>query len=263
MVKKPNREKELSKKESERKPAPENQYKKPEETEIKETMKEGDKLQPDMTNPVFPEKKETKPVKKEFDWSMFDDEPAEESTKTNTNNSVKVEKKNDIKGTAAEGVTPNQQKNIGTKSKSSSDNPVVSEVSGKTKGALSGIKNVTVKGDGGRSEISFKGSDGDGGYFMDMGGGGDSDTGGRGIISPKKPTITLSDYVISEIDVTKTVTVHFTVLPDGNVVEVYVTPAATLPDSVVKEIKEQVSSWRFRSSIFKSQGEFKYTIKVN
>ena len=86
----------------------------------------------------------------------------------------------------------------------------------------------------------------------------------RRLLRPSKPAIILPDRLARLIDSNRTVTVQFTVRPDGTVPSalIYFTPSAILPAEIRDYLRKEFSSWMFEKSDGDGQASFHYSIKV-
>lgn len=199
----------------------------------------------------------SKKPKQEFDWSMFDDEPAETSSTSQTRTVQPVE--NSFSGSAgtAASSTANQRQ-TSTSSKSSASQNAVST---STSSALGKISDTTYTGRavaGIQSESSVKtAASGSGKVMMEM-----ADGSQRALLEPSQPVINLSEKAAATIDGSKKVTITFTVVKSGNVPygEIEVTPASILSQAVKDEIFLQISKWRFEAADYSSTAKFEYRI---
>ena len=200
-----------------------------------------------------------KQPKKDFDWSQFDDEPAE----TQTASQVKTvqTKEPAFSGTAGTAEPVADQKVSSTSSNSNSKSQSASTA---TSSALEGIKNSSFRGNaanGVQSETSVKAKEsGSGRVMMEMSGGRT-----RALISPAKPVINLSAQAAATIDNSITVTIKFRVVEAGNVprAEITITPESTLHQLVRDEIRNQISTWRFEPADYTATASFEYKIIKN
>ena len=194
--------------------------------------------------------------KKEFDWSQFDDEPAE----TQTASPVKTVQSKEPAFSGTAGTSSNASTEKVTSSTSSSTSKSQS-ASTSTSSALEGIKNSSFKGNaanGVQSETSVKTKEsGSGKVEMEM-----SNGRSRALISPAKPVINLSAQAAATIDSSITVTIRFRVVEAGNVprAEITITPESTLHQLVRDEIRNQISTWRFEPADYAATATFEYKI---
>ena len=195
-----------------------------------------------------------KQPKKEFDWSQFDDEPAE----TQTSNQVKTvqNKEPAFSGTAGTSTPTADQKVTST---SSNANNKSQNASTSTSSALEGIRNSTFKGNaanGVQSESTAKTkTSGSGKVEMEM-----SNGRSRALINPERPVINLSAQAAATIDASKLVTIRFKVLEAGNVTEIMITPESILSAIVRDEIKAQIGKWLFEAADYTATATFEYKI---
>lgn len=199
-----------------------------------------------------------KKTKKEFDWSMFDDEAAEEVSSS----SEPVKKiQNDeplFSGSAAAAAESSSQT---VTSSSSTSKSVNNTASSSTSSALANIANGIFSGkaaNGVESETNVKSAvSGNGKVMLEM-----SNGSSRALLDPAKPVINLSEVAASSIDGSRTVKIRFRVVEAGNVPrgEIRITPESVLTDLVRNEIFDQLSRWRFEPADYSAFAEFDYKI---
>lgn len=193
--------------------------------------------------------------KKEFDWSLLDDDTPSE---TETSNQVKTVQntKPSFSGNAGAAET---QSNSKLTSQSSLDSAKSQSASTSTTSALEGIRNSTFKGNaanGVQSESTAKTkTSGSGKVEMEM-----SNGRSRALIFPAKPVIDILPPATSTIDSDKTVSISFKVLESGNVTEIKITPESILSSLVREQIRSQLSTWRFDPADYSAQANFEYRI---
>lgn len=193
--------------------------------------------------------------KKEFDWSMFDDDVPQEIE--NQPEPAKVHAKNELSGSAGGTVQqPAKRQTSQTVSETQSEN--ASSVTSSNLSKIAATESVSSQGFENISDSNKKTSS------LQNGGSDDLEWSGkhRNLIEPKKPVITLSASSASLIDATKTVKIRFIVVGSGNVPrgDISITPESILPSSVREEIKDQISKWRFEAADESSTAVFDYTI---
>ena len=195
--------------------------------------------------------------KKEFDWSQFDDEPAESQT-VNTSNTVKSNVPA-FEGSAGTAASNADQK---VTSSTNSNTQKSQTASTSTSKSLEGIKNSVYKGtaaNGVQTESTAKTKNsGSGKVEMEM-----SNGRSRALLDPARPIINLSAQAAATIDTSKTVSISFRVLEAGNVIEIKITPESILTSIVRDEIKNQISKWRFEPADYTANASFEYKIIKN
>lgn len=84
----------------------------------------------------------------------------------------------------------------------------------------------------------------------------------RLLLEPAKPIINLSEAAAATIDGSRKVSIKFTVTESGNVPngEITITPESILTEIVRKEIRDQISKWRFETADYVSKATFEYKI---
>ena len=192
--------------------------------------------------------------RKEFDWSQFDDEEAEE---TSSSNQVKTVQNTEpvMSGFAGE-LT---DKNVEGIQSQSSDNSKNQTVSAATSRSLKKVTNAKLNTNGysttqsesttktnasgiGKSKISW------------------SNGSSRALIKPASNDIYLSKEAQATIDVSKTVSISFKVLEAGNVIEIKITPESILSEIVRNEIKTQIAQWLFETADYTAVATFECNI---
>ena len=197
-----------------------------------------------------------KQAKKDFDWSQFDDEPAE--TQTASQSKMVTTTEPAFSGTAGTSAATTDQKVTST---SSTNKAKSQSASTSTASALEGIKNSSFKGNaanGVQSETSVKAAQsGSGKVVMEM-----SNGRSRALLDPAKPVINLSAQAAATIDSSISVTIKFRVVEAGNVprAEITITPESTLHQLVRDEIRNQISTWRFEPDDLAATATFEYKI---
>ena len=199
-----------------------------------------------------------KKTKKEFDWSMFDDEAAEEVS--SSSEPVKKIQNNEplFSGSAAAAAESSSQT---VTSSSSTSKSVNNTASSSTSSALANIANSSFSGkaaNGVESETNVKSAvSGNGKVMLEM-----SNGSSRALLDPAKPVVNLSEAAASTIDGSRTVKIRFRVVEAGNVPrgEIRITPESVLTDLVRNEIFDQLSRWRFEPADYSAFAEFDYKI---
>ena len=197
-----------------------------------------------------------KAPKKEFDWdSGFGDE----STVSNSSSSSDkvISGGNSFSGSAGKAASDDSQKITSSAINNSKNNY---ESSGSTASeSLANIRNtkfVSTDVAGVASNTTVKsGKSADGKVYIEM-----TDGRPRALLKPSSPKISLSEEAASKIDSSRTVTISFRVLAQGNVSEITITPAASLPPIVQEEIKNQLNKWIFESADYDGTAKFEYNI---
>lgn len=193
--------------------------------------------------------------KKEFDWSQFDEDEAEEAP---IQNQVKTVQNNEPAFSGSAGTAASTESAKITSS-SSSSNSKSDTASSSTSNALQGIKNSTFKGNavnGVQSETSAKTKEsGSGKVEMEM-----SNGRSRALISPTSPVINLSAQAAATIDASITVSISFKVNEKGNVSGVTITPSSAFKDIVKQEITGQLLEWIFEPADYTATATFEYKI---
>lgn len=195
-----------------------------------------------------------KKQKQEFDWSQFDDEPANTSTASQaqavqTNTPA-------FTGSAGIAATEDSSKVISTSSNTGNKSNTASS---STSSALEGIKNTTFKGNaanGVQSETSAKTkTSGSGKVEMEM-----SNGRSRALLSPASPVINLSAQAAATIDASITVSISFKVNEKGNVFGITISPSSAFKDIVKQEITGQLLDWLFEPADYSATATFEYKI---
>ncbi|MCR5061897.1 MAG: hypothetical protein K6A89_01295 [Treponema sp.] len=193
--------------------------------------------------------------KKEFDWSQFDEDEAEEAS---IQNQVKTVQNNEPAFSGSAGTAASTESAKITSS-SSSSNSKSDTASSSTSNALQGIRNTTFKGNavnGVQSETSAKTKEsGSGKVEMEM-----SNGRSRALISPASPVINLSAPAAATIDASITVSISFKVNEKGNVSGVTITPSSAFKDIVKQEITGQLLEWIFEPADYTATATFEYKI---
>ena len=199
-------------------------------------------------------KQTSKKPKQEFDWSQFDDEPAETQTSAQAN--IVQSNEPSFSGSAGTAASAADSK---VTSSTSSTNKGNQAVSSSTSSALEGIKNSTFKGNaanGVQSETSAKTKNsGSGKVEMEM-----SNGRSRALIKPASPVINLSAQAAATIDTSITVSISFKVNEKGNVSGVTISPSSAFKEIVKQEITGQLLDWLFEPADYSANATFEYKI---
>lgn len=199
-----------------------------------------------------------KKQKKEFDWSMFDDNATEEAS---AQNEIVKKVQNDeplFSGSAATVAETSIQPVTSTSSTNKNTNKTAST---STASSLAKIANSNYSGkavNGVESQTTAKTAvSGNGKIMMEM-----SNGSSRALLNPEKPVINLSEEASITIDGSRTVSIKFRVNEVGNVLrgEIKITPESILSDIVKREILDQISRWIFESADYSANAEFEYRI---
>ena len=213
---------------------------------------------------LIAEQQAKKTVKKEFDWSQFDDMEGTSSSNSTSGTVAKntpsnVPNQNAFSGNAAS--ASNSQSSSASVSSSNARSSANQSASNATASALAGAvsaKKYSSNSGGLSSTVSANtGSSSDGKVSLQM-----SDGTPRILLEPAEPKILLSAQAAALIDSTKRLTVSFTVTASGNVpvTSVKISPDI-LPSLVSMEIREQISRWRFQAASYDGTARFEYTIQ--
>lgn len=208
----------------------------------------------DLMAEQFANKKSSKSA--DYDpFAQFDDDAFEETatvTKTVTNNSPS------FSGSAA---TATDSANQPVKSESTTSKSSNQPSSNATSSALGKISNAKFFGTAPSSVDSEATvqttASGNGKVSMVMENGSS-----RILLDPSKPVINLSEAAAATIDGSRKVSIKFTVTESGNVPrgEILITPESILSELVRKEIRDQISKWRFEAADYVSKATFEYKI---
>lgn len=200
----------------------------------------------------------SKKTQKDFDWSVFDDEPAVETSKSEQTVDEPFQAFSGNAGKAASESTKTIKSQANEK-ESSFDN---SSADSDTIGALKSITNTksfsgaisSENGVSSKSEVRA-GNNINGKVMLEM-----SNGKTRALLNPKEPVINLSKEAAATIDANKEVIISFTVLKDGNVIKIEISPSNILKEIVQNEIKSQVEKWIFEPADYIAQAKFNYKI---
>lgn len=196
-------------------------------------------------------------VKKEFDWSQFDDEAVENVSE---NSSVPVTANNSkadiFEGTAGKAVDKDSAVVAGSKTENTGS------ASDSTSAALEKISSAVYSanfGNGVTASSTVKSASAPNGKIALLMNDGSS----RTLLEPAKPVIALSEAASATIDTTKNLTVRFTVLANGHVDlnSIKITPGAIITSIVQNEISTQISTWRFNQDTSSATASFPYKIE--
>lgn len=224
--------------------------KKVEEPKIKKSVEE-----------LMAEQNSPKKKKVEFDESLFADTPEPVQTRESLAAKKVVAPKSSLSGSSAVADTKKDTGGAASSSSSSSD----SAVSDATRQALSGIKSTSYSStvtEGVKSKASVASSKSStGAVSIQM-----SDGSTRQLLYPKNPAIYISEENARLIDSTRNVKITFSVKADGSVPfgEITIRPASLLPDPIQREIKMQISEWKFSEDSSGRTGiaTFDYTLEI-
>ncbi len=200
----------------------------------------------------------SKKKSQEFDWSQFDDDTTEETVQSSPVTPAKPAESS-FSGSAgsAASTTANQRQTSTSKETSSKSSSVSSE----TKNSLGKIASTMFDGTqtaGIQAQSNVKSTvSGTGKVVMEM-----TDGTQRTLLEPASPIINLSEEAAKTIDSSRKVTIEFVVNENGHVPygDIEIIPAALLSEIAKREIKDQVSTWRFEAASFTSIAEFEYNI---
>lgn len=195
-------------------------------------------------------------VRDEPDWdSMFDD--VQEQTPVATQTVKKVE--NALGGAAAKASDKTNERQSTSASNTSQTQTVADS---KTSGNLKNIAATTFTNktyNGTNSSMSMKtGTSSSGETSVSM-----NDGSNRILLKPREPKISIDSESAKNIYGEPTVTITFTVLPDGTVPEssVEVNPRSLLTNEIISDIAFQLSTWKFEPGTSKATASFDFTIK--
>ncbi|WP_407400383.1 hypothetical protein [Treponema sp.] len=254
-------------KKQENKPSPTKKAEKKSEPEKKKAVAEDSKQkfeEPKLKKSVDELMAENRTARKkvEFDESLFADsnEPVQTKESTVTRNVAVA--KSSLSGSSA---TAETKKASGASSSSASSNASDNSVSDSTRDALSDIKNTlfsSTVAEGIKSKSNIQASRSpNGAVSMQM-----SDGSARQLLYPKSPSIMVSEENARLIDTTRNVKITFTVKPDGSVPfgGIQITPGASIPAAIQKEIKEQIMAWKFSedASGRNATAAFNYSLEI-
>lgn len=196
--------------------------------------------------------KPAQPVKKEFDWSMFDDDEPE--VQTSAPKKVASSSQSAIQGTAGTAATSEA-----VKTSSSSTTPASSTktASSSTSSSLSDIENAKVQNSSSGTQTSGPVSQPQvktGGIDLSF-----SDGGKR--YATTALSISLSDSAKKLIEQSVTLTIKITIEPDGSILRNnIIVPSSVLNAQVRTEIINSISRWHFDSADSSTTASFKFNI---
>lgn len=211
------------------------------------------------TEELMAEQFSKKSVKKEFDWSAF------ENVEENTNSSQTEKNSKTVSSISNEqalfGTAGKQIQNDDEKTYSSSANKNVQKnVSSSTQNLLNEISSQTFSSTSAnvKSQSSIDSTlDTSGKVVFVM-----NDKQTRLLLEPQTPEITLSANASATIDSTKNLRIEFTVLENGHVElnSIKISPASSITRIVQEEIIQSVLKWRFNSASTKATATFTHKI---
>ena len=212
---------------------------------------------------LMAENKSTPKKQVAFDDSLFADESDFVESKTTTTNNVTAsasKSTSSFEGTAASGATGVASKSSAISASSSAARQSTGTASSSTTAALGKIASATYvqsAGGGVTSSTSISSGSKNGRVAIQM-----ADGSARELLSPAKPSISISEKNAALIDSTRKVTIVFKVLAGGTVPlsSIEIRPASQLPLEIQTEIKQQISTWRFASDSYDGQATFEYSI---
>lgn len=212
---------------------------------------------------LMAEQNSARKKKVEFDESLFADDAEPVQTVASTTAKKAVVAKSSLSGSSASAASQSSSSSLASSS-SSADQAELS-ASDSTKNALSGIRNTTYSSsvaDGIKSRASISSAkSATGAVSIQM-----SDGSSRQLLYPKNPSIFISEENARLVDSTRNVEIRFVVQPDGSVPfgEIAIRPASLLPDPIQREIKKQISEWKFSEDPSGRKGiaAFDYTLEI-
>lgn len=196
----------------------------------------------DLMNEQFETQKSTDVS--DFDWdSMFE----ETSTSSSSNNSKKIVKTESSDFGQAGSLSYNENTNQKSKEVKASSN---SALSSSTKSQLDNIADVKQSSSSSKQTSSNQSLSKIDEFDWIQGS-------MRELQIPKDPKIIISEESGSLLDSTREVIISFTVLEDGSVINIKITPSSVLSPQIQSEIKEQLYNWHFESSSSISLASFR------
>lgn len=205
------------------------------------------------------------PKKKQASWSesAFADS-SEVSSSSSSSSSVQTPVKtvNALEGTAAAATSSASSLSAHASSSAANGSDAAQAAGSATKKALGKIASTSYTQHSGNgvssSATANTGIDASGNVALQM-----DDGAARSLLDPKKPAIYLSDEAAKTIDGRKDVIIRFDVTASGNVpvTGIIITPASSFSPEVQKEIKDQISRWRFSQSSVPGKATIKCTVK--
>jgi hypothetical protein len=205
------------------------------------------------------------PKKKEASWneSAFADSSGVSSSSSSSSSvQTPVKTVNALEGTAAAATSSASSLAAHASSSAANSSDAAQEAGSATKKALGNIASTSYTQHSGNgvssSATANTGVDASGNVALQM-----DDGAARSLLDPKKPAIYLSDEAAKTIDGRKDVTIRFDVTASGNVpvTGIIITPASSFSPEVQKEIKDQISRWRFSQSSVPGKATIKCTVK--
>lgn len=198
--------------------------------------------------------KKEKPTVDSVDWdAMFGDDS---SSTTSTSTEKKVTSESSMAGSAGSVSKNSPQKTVGTSSTNSDSDSY--NYSGETSNLLKEIENTTFTSSstGATTQTSIQsGTTSDNSVVIQM------DNGRRRLlVSPKEPSIDLSEDAIKQISGNPKVSITITVLTSGNVSKIDFNPRSLLPPIAINEITNQISKWIFEPADYNGTAHFDYEI---
>lgn len=231
-------------------------------TPVKETAKPQSKSEPvvlsksveELMAEQFSNKKSNQKTADDIFASMddpFEDFDETEPTTRTVNNS------STISGEAAKS-TDSKAKSISSKSDSPSANKNVSNSTANALGKISNTKFLGTSSSDVDTESTVQTTANTTGKVSMVMANGSS----RILLEPAKPIINLSENAAATIDGSRKVTIEFTVTESGNVPRgnILISPESILSEIVRKEIRDQISKWRFETATYTSKASFEYKI---
>ena len=196
----------------------------------------------DLMNEQFETQKSTDVS--DFDWdSMFE----ETSTSSSSNNSKKIVKTESTDFGQAGSLSYNENTNQTSKEVKASSN---SALSSSTKSQLDNIADVKQSSSSSKQTSSNQSLSKIDEFDWIQGS-------MRELQIPKDPKIIISEESGKSLDSTREVIISFTVLEDGSVINIKITPSSVLSPQIQSEIKEQLYNWHFESSSSISLASFR------
>jgi len=196
----------------------------------------------DLMNEQFETQKSTDVS--DFDWdSMFE----ETSTSSSSNNSKKIVKTESSDFGQAGSLSYNENSNQTSKEVKASSN---SALSSSTKSQLDNIAEAKQSSSSSKQTSSNQSLSKIDDFDWIQGS-------MRELQIPKDPKIIISEESGKSLDSTREVIISFTVLEDGSVINIKITPSSVLSPQIQSEIKEQLYNWHFESSSSISLASFR------
>lgn len=171
----------------------------------------------------------------DFDWdSMFE----ETTTSSSSNNNQKYVKTESSDFGQAGSLSYNENSNQTSKEVKSSSN---STLSSSTKSQLDNIADAKQSSSSSKQTSSNQSLSKIDDFDWIQGS-------MRELQIPQNPKIVISEVSGRLLDSTREVIISFTVLEDGSVINIKITPSSVLAPQIQSEIKEQLYNWHFESS---------------